>query len=379
MRDDNRGDTPDNIYWRNGVAYGRVEIAGREHRRSLRTTDPQEAARRVADWIEELKAAAGLIERPMTWMDAAVRYIEEVAPGAVKPDVLTRYQCSLKQVHPWLGQMEIRKITRRTIADMVGGRKRSGVTNATINRDLTAVSRVMAACVAWEWRDDNPVDAFDRGSMTRERRDPVVLPPEEHIQAMINAASPMVGLMIQIYRFTGMREKEVSTLEWDQVEMTGHRMAINLIKTKTDRPRSIPLDDIETAQAVKILRSTPRYLRTKTGREAERMWGDPVFWHDGGEPYLTVSSLFGAVRRRVNTERAKTGRDQITFRLHDLRHLFAVTYLRRGGNIYRLQKILGHASIKTTELYLAYLTPDEQMIAQHGQGSVTPLPGRSAR
>jgi integrase/recombinase XerD len=52
------------------------------------------------------------------------------------------------------------------------------------------------------------------------------------------------------------------------------------------------------------------------------------------------------------------------FRFHDLRHRFAVDYLRDGGNIYDLQKILGHASIKTTEIYLDYLTPDEQEAAK---------------
>lgn len=373
MRDGKPGQSPDNIYWRNGVAYGRVEIAGREQRRSLRTSDPQEAARRVADWIEELKAAAGLIERPMTWMDAVVRYIEEVAPGAVKPDVLKRYQCSLRQVHPWLGQMEVRKITRRTIADVVGGRKRIGASNATINRDLTAVSRVLAACVVWGWIEDNPADRFDRGTMTRERRDPIVLPAEEHIQAMVNAAPSMIGLMIQVYRHTGMREKELAGLEWSQVEMTDQRRAINLSRTKTDRPRSIPLDDIETAKAVPVLKLVPRYLRTKADHEAGRSPGKHVFWHDGGEPYLFVSSQFGAIRRRVNERREKAGRDLVTFRLHDLRHLFAVSYLRQGGNIYRLQKIMGHASIKTTELYLSYLTPDEQMGAQHGSGSMVNL------
>lgn len=370
MREGNQGHLPDNIYWRNGIAYGRVEVAGREYRRSLRTADPEEALRRVTDWIEGLKAAAGLIERPMTWMDAVVRYIEEVAPGAIKPDVLKRYQCSLRQVHPWLGSLEVRKITRRTIADMVGGRKRTGASNATINRDLTAVSRVFAACVAWGWVEENPAALFDRGTMTRERRDPIVLPKEEHIRALIEAAPPMIGLMIQVYRFTGMREKELSGLEWSQIELTDQRRAITLSRTKTDRPRAIPLDDLETAKAVAVLKSVPRYLRTKADVASGRAVGHHVFWHDAGEPYLFVSSQFGAIRRRVNEGRLKAGREPITFRLHDLRHLFAVSYLRQGGNIYRLQKILGHASIKTTELYLSYLTPDEQMAAQHGAGSV---------
>jgi site-specific recombinase XerD len=40
---------------------------------------------------------------------------------------------------------------------------------------------------------------------------------------------------------------------------------------------------------------------------------------------------------------------------HTLRHTFAVSYLRAGGNIYYVSRILGHSSIKTTEIYLRSL------------------------
>jgi site-specific recombinase XerD len=37
---------------------------------------------------------------------------------------------------------------------------------------------------------------------------------------------------------------------------------------------------------------------------------------------------------------------------HAFRHYFAVSYIRAGGDIYRLSRILGHTSISTTQLYL---------------------------
>ena len=40
---------------------------------------------------------------------------------------------------------------------------------------------------------------------------------------------------------------------------------------------------------------------------------------------------------------------------HTLRHSFAVGYLRAGGNLFYLSKILGHTSVKTTERYLQSL------------------------
>lgn len=47
-------------------------------------------------------------------------------------------------------------------------------------------------------------------------------------------------------------------------------------------------------------------------------------------------------------------------RFHDLRHTFASNFLMGGGNIYDLQKILGHSTIQVTERY-AHLTPDHLM------------------
>jgi site-specific recombinase XerD len=44
---------------------------------------------------------------------------------------------------------------------------------------------------------------------------------------------------------------------------------------------------------------------------------------------------------------------------HTLRHTFAVNYLRAGGNLFYLSKILGHSSVKTTERYLQSLQVED--------------------
>ncbi len=37
---------------------------------------------------------------------------------------------------------------------------------------------------------------------------------------------------------------------------------------------------------------------------------------------------------------------------HGFRHFFSCNYMRRGGEIYRLSRLLGHTSVRTTEIYL---------------------------
>jgi site-specific recombinase XerD len=54
---------------------------------------------------------------------------------------------------------------------------------------------------------------------------------------------------------------------------------------------------------------------------------------------------------------------------HTLRHTFAVGYLRNGGNLFYLSKILGHTTVKTTERYLQSVQVDD-LQAVHNRLSV---------
>jgi len=50
--------------------------------------------------------------------------------------------------------------------------------------------------------------------------------------------------------------------------------------------------------------------------------------------------------------------------LHAIRHTFAVNYLRRGGSVFHLQKVLGHSSLEMTRRYANLMTEDLQAIHQ---------------
>lgn len=56
---------------------------------------------------------------------------------------------------------------------------------------------------------------------------------------------------------------------------------------------------------------------------------------------------------------------------HAFRHFFAVNFIRGGGDIYRLSRILGHTSIATTQLYLRSMSAE-----QVGEAHRSPLTPR---
>lgn len=95
------------------------------------------------------------------------------------------------------------------------------------------------------------------------------------------------------------------------------------------------------AYLLELKESLPEYLD----------WNGPVFVYEDGTPF-DVDHLFRDFRKYQKLLGVK---DFVRF--HGLRHTIASHFMMINGNIYDLQKILGHTSLEMTQR-CAHLAPE---------------------
>lgn len=339
-----------NLYKRDGIWWLRATVKGVEYRESLRTGDVK-VARKIRDRrIKDIKDQAWHGKKAgITWKAAVADWMKHV-DGQLAASTARRYAVSLAMCEPYLASHQIDQVNGRVIMDLISRRLSEGAKPATVRRDLTAVSQVLEFAKAMDWCESNPT--LDKRTILSERRDPIFLPVASDIERMIAEAPASFGAMIRAAHLTGCRQNELVTATWSA--FNAKRRTLEVIG-KGNKRRVIDL----SAAAVDLIKSQPRQLKA-----------DLIFCREGGVPYSEASSFFSHLRRAVARKAKQAGEAFTGFRFHDLRHLFAVQTLKGElgcqMGIYDLSTHLGHTSVKTTEIYLEFLTATEQKEAKRG-------------
>jgi integrase/recombinase XerD len=142
---------------------------------------------------------------------------------------------------------------------------------------------------------------------------------------------------------SGLRISELLGLSREKVDFEN---LVLRVKGKGDKHRLVPI-------SIELRKALFRHLADHSHAK--------VFCTRTGTP-LTVRNS----ERDFKVMCGEAGITGVRASWHTLRHTFAVNYLRKGGNLYYLQRILGHSSIKTTETYLKSLGIEDLQKVHNG-------------
>ena len=214
-----------------------------------------------------------------------------------------------------------------------------GLSGHTINSYLRAIRAFWSWLLAEEFIEVNP---FDRVKVPKAPKKVIVPFSEEQLRALLRAIdikSP-IGIrdstIIQTLLDTGMRVTELTRLEMENVNLVQRCLKVH---GKGDKERIVPI-------GVTVQKALARYIN-KYRPQPMYPLSDNLFLSRDSMP-LTPNRIESIIERYAS----KAGIQGVRASPHTFRHTFAVSYLRNGGDIFTLQRILGHETLDMVRNYV---------------------------
>jgi integrase len=326
------------IYRRGRSLTWTVEIwhQGRCTRKSLGTTDRVEA-QELADRLKaDVWRRDRFGERPaVTWDAAVLDWLESHQHLRSLRD----RKDQLRWASRYLAGKRLDTIDRDAL-DALGKKKAStGVSGATVNRLLAAVSAILGHAHKKGWLTYKPPIPKRHEP---ERR--IKWATKEQAQTLIAQLPTHLAAMAEFALATGLRRANVTHLQWSQVDL-GRRMAwIHADQAKGKRQLAVPLSN--SAVAV---------LQRQLG--AHEQW---VFPFRGKPIHQTAQAAWFAACDAAGLE---------DFHWHDLRHTWASWHVQNGTPLAVLQELGGWRDLKMVLRY-AHLAPSH--LAPYAENSGLP-------
>lgn len=258
----------------------------------------------------------------------------------------------------YFGGREMGGITGQDVKAYIRQRREAGRSNATVNRELAALSAAINHYNAeYDWDLPNPV----KGRKLEEDNHRERYLTKAEVGRLVSEArllrhGDLLADFIELAVHTGCRKGELLGLEWDRVSLDRSRESITLQRrhTKSGKPRVVPLNSV--AQAA---------IKRRASWRAEHSPGCAwVFARPGGGPVRSLRNGF---------ERAAERAGLSDLRIHDLRHTAASWLVSEGVPLEVVKDLLGHSTIVMSERY-AHLAPHRvrEAVNRLGHNQVTP-------
>lgn len=266
-------------------------------------------------------------------------YAGYLAGRKLRPRAIETYLKTLKRFAAWLSD---EPTVASVDADSIGRYQiaRGALASATIAKDLSAIRAYCRWCIRAKLRGDDPtldlewpkrIEPIPRALKLRELRllDQVLDMPLPLLNSKARFVIARSRRAILLMWYAGLRVSEVPSLDWRDVDLDAGELTVRDGKGGKDRGVAIH-----------------RRLAANLAETPEDKQRGAVCGHRDGRrmSYKSMPHIFSD---------RYLGGFGLDISAHMLRHTFAVQLLRAGADIRQIQVQMGHASLETTQRYLA--------------------------
>ena len=316
------------VFWHVTLANGEVDKGSKSFREKK---EAQKFKEQVEKKEKRLKRAV-VVEVP--YLDEAVDEWKEYL-NRYTPETKKLYEYCMDSFVEYLDDSVslISDISTNRVNNYINHLMSIGQVNRTINNSLSVIKN-LASYAEDNYGVPNQVKCIKK--LTEDPANAKFMELDEY-KLVLEKADEIAVPWIKFLGNTGLRASEFIGLRWKDYNAKGKTITV---VGKGRKRRTVGLNNT----AVEVLESA------KTGRKIKRT--DTIFLRKDGEP-LNRHTLYHYIEDAC-IEAGLEGKGP-----HSLRHFFATQLLLKGIPIFKISRILGHASVTTTEKSYAHiLSPD---------------------
>lgn len=280
--------------------------------------------------------------------EAVNRFLEMMsAERGASANTLEAYGRDVGEFLTYCGGLALKEISRDDVGDFVQYLGREGRSPKTVARKLSVVREFFKFLYTEKDIKDNP--AADVLTPKQEKPLPKFL-SEDEIKRLIAAAKECSGpkgrqmtAMLELMYASGLRVSELVSLPENCINFDRRQV---FVRGKGSKERVVPVAPAAIQAVFDYLEQRDCFIRE--GRRS--IWLFPSKSSRSG--HISRDTFF----KRLKELAVKVGIYPSRVTPHVLRHSFATHLLNHNADLRSVQKMLGHESINTTEIYTHILS-----------------------
>lgn len=314
----------------------------------FRSKDEAEKAKRKAEVKRDEEGFVGAARLTLAgWFD---RWIAIKKNGGLEERTAKEYSRLYREyIGPVIGKVRLRDLKRADVRKVTRILEERGV-QRTARNTHSLIRNILEGAVEEELLNGNIVVGMPYPKVKTD--EPEMPGKEVFVRLLKDSEGTRIGTMVQLVAWTGLREGELTRLQWSDVDLG--KATLKVTEAKHHSIGAIPL----SAETVKRL--VAHKMRQLAQKEAAGVaWKgklDLVFTNELGEGVPTAR-----IRKDWEKLRAEHGLTFVKF--HHLRHLYASLLIETGLHPKAIQKNMRHKSFATTMNVYGHLMAEREASA----------------